>query len=252
LIDPSGGLTYNLEEMRSSLNDINLLPGQTFYGAIEGIKYIPPGQPYNEAPWNYAGTEGDIYDSFGDTAFADAGYPETVVDWVLVSLRSEFDGEALCMAAALLHKDGSITMVDEFTCCELNPLIDYYVVIEHRNHLIVMSPTPVSMTDDGTIAHDFRHADSYSTDPNSVSQKFLGVNAAGDNVYCMYGANGDQTTSNAADTDINLNDLSFWNIWNNTISTYHKADYSMNADINLNDRIILNDNNGSYSSVPRN
>ena len=156
------------------------------------------------------------------------------------------------MAAALLHEDGTITMVDEFTCCDLNPQLDYCVVVEHRNHLIVMSPTAKSMTNDGRIVHDFRHLDSYTVDPNSVSQKFLGVNQAGDDVYCMYGANGDQTTSNAADTDINLNDLSFWNIWNNTISVYNKADYSMNADINLNDRIILNANNGSYSSVPRN
>jgi len=67
----------------------------------------------------------------------------------------------------------------------------------------------------------------------------------------MYGANGEQAESAAADTDINLSDLIFWSLSNNTISTYNLADYNMNGDINLNDQIIFNLNNGIFSSVPR-
>ena len=67
----------------------------------------------------------------------------------------------------------------------------------------------------------------------------------------MFGGNGDQSGSAAADTDINLNDLLFWSDNNNIISIYHNADFNMNGDINLNDQILFNPNNGFFSSVPR-
>ena len=47
-------------EMYTKLNDLGYLPGQkpsTFFGT-----YSPAGQPYDIAPWNYLGTQGDTMD----------------------------------------------------------------------------------------------------------------------------------------------------------------------------------------------
>ena len=50
----------------------------------------------------------------------------------------------ICARPALLHEDGHISYVDD-DCCLVDPTKEYYVVIEHRNHMIVMSPQPVSI-----------------------------------------------------------------------------------------------------------
>src|SRR5690606_24942813 len=131
-----------------------------------GINYSTPGQPYSGAPWNYMGTEGDGFDSGGDPMMGDANYPPTVTDWVLVSLRAEADGPPVCMAAGLLHRDGHIELVEDFDCCTLDVYADYYVVVEHRNHLIVMSHEAVSVDlSNSTITYDFRNQQSYINDP---------------------------------------------------------------------------------------
>src|SRR5690606_11924846 len=83
--DPNGEEAWSMP-MRTTLNDLQVLPGQSYEDPFFGNNYTPAGQPYTIAPWNYMGTEGDAYDSFGDPMNGDAGYPATVVDWVLVSL----------------------------------------------------------------------------------------------------------------------------------------------------------------------
>jgi len=95
---------------------LGVLPGQTYENLLLGTTtYTPAGQPYSIAPWNYPGTEGSLFDSGGNVANGKAGYPSTVVDWVLVSLRDKPDatGVTLCQAAALLHKDGHIEFVEQ-------------------------------------------------------------------------------------------------------------------------------------------
>ena len=249
MINPSGGSDYNLQEMRTTLNDLRLLPGQSFFGAIQGLVYTPPGQPYNTDPWNYPGMEGDIYDSNGNPDMGSAGYPASVTDWVLVSIRSSINGDNVYQAAGLLHKDGSIIFVDEI-CVQLNPLLDYYISIQHRNHLLVMTDLAIPINSNGDLSYDFRHQNSWFSGLSSVGQKLLGINAQNEDVYAMYGGNGEQANSVQADTDINFDDLSFWSLSNNIISAYKIADYNMNGDVNLNDRIIFLQNNGKVSAVP--
>jgi hypothetical protein len=252
MIDQDGGISYNLEEMRTTLNENRLLPGQSFFGPIQGLVYTSPGQPFNQPPWNYTGSEGDMFDSGGDINIGDAGYAATDVDWVLVSLRESSDSPPVIMTSALLQNDGMIMFTEGTPACELNPLQSYFMVIEHRHHLIVMSHNKVPIDREGRMKYDFRHQESYLIPGSAIAQKYIGINSAGFPVYVMYGGNGQQVDSPAADTDINLNDLSFWSLYNNTISTYHLADFNMNGDINLNDQILFNINNGNFTSVPRN
>jgi hypothetical protein len=243
--------------MRTSLNDLQVLPGQTLLDPFFGPKYTLPGQPYDIAPWNYLGNEGDAYDSFGIPG--DAGYPSTVVDWVLVSLRADSAGTGgpVCQAAALLHKGGYIEFVEPFDCCNLDLFASYYVVVEHRNHLIVMSHIPVPVVpgiDSSTITYDFRNQQSYVDDPFMIGifaqQKELLPQLPG--VFAMYAGNGNQTNTAFSDTDINLDDRTYWEGESGDIGEYRIGDYNLNGDTNFNDRVTWERNNGKFTSVPRN
>ncbi|MCB0748482.1 MAG: hypothetical protein KDC90_13555, partial [Ignavibacteriae bacterium] len=90
---------------------------------------FPTNQPYNIAPWNYNGTE-----SVTST-------PYEIVDWILVSLRKEMDKDSeVARHAALLKSDGSIVGLNGIDPQVINVNAgNYYLVVEHRNHLPIMS-----------------------------------------------------------------------------------------------------------------
>jgi hypothetical protein len=249
-VDAGGTETYAVP-MRFDMNTLRILPGQAYENLFIGTVYSPPGQPYTVAPWNYTGSEGDAYDSGGDPNSGGAGYPPDVVDWVLVSLRAETNGTPLCTSAALLHADGEVEFITEpFEClCEFDANASYYVVIEHRNHLLVMSPDKVPIVN-GVITYDFRQADSYNEFPGFPG--IVGQKEIIPGVWAMYGANGDQTQTPQSDTDINPNDETKWGIQNGDIGLYRIGDYNLNADVNFNDRKLWEFNNGNSSTVPRN
>ncbi|MEP6794098.1 MAG: DUF11 domain-containing protein, partial [Saprospiraceae bacterium] len=248
----ANGQPFNYLPMRTTLNDLRVLPGQTMVDAFNGNYYCPPGQPYFIAPWNYIGTEGDAYDSNGNPSFADAGYPPTVTDWVLVSLRDNPEGLGgpVCEAAALLHRDGHIEFVEPFTCCDIDVSATYYLVIEHRSHLIVMSDVSVPVISN-TITYDFRAQQSYIDDPAGTGL-YAGEKEILPGIFAMFAGNGDQTSSNFADTDTNFGDLIKWQNQSGYFGRYFIADYNMNGDVNFNDLFTFQRNNGRFTSVPRN
>jgi hypothetical protein len=237
--------------MRTDLNNLRLLPGQLLVDPFFGSKYSPAGQPYSIAPWNYFGNEGFNFDSDQDPLFADAGYPATVVDWVLVSLRDtpQGTGGPICQAAALLHNDGRIEFVEEFDCCNLDLGQPYYIVVEHRNHLIVMSHEPISIAGN-KITYDFRTQQSY-IDDQGFPGLFAGQKEILPGVFAMYAGNGNQALTAQSDTDINFDDRTFWESENGKLGEYRIGDYNLNGDTNFNDRVTWERNNGKFTSVPR-
>ena len=260
-VDRGGGSTYTVP-MRTDLNhravdeyDANflVLPGQTYYSNLYGENiYTLPGQPYNVAPWNYFGNEGITFDSHNNTAEGTANYPSTVTDWVLVSLRDtpEGTGGPVCRKAALLHNDGHIEFIGSgFDCCELDFNKKYYLVIEHRNHLIVMSHEALTISS-GTLIYDFRNKQSYINDPYNTGI-FLGQKQILPGVYAMFAGNGDQIATGKADTDITVDDRSLWQSENGIIGRYKNGDYNLNGDTNVNDRIVWEKNVGGFTSVIR-
>jgi len=192
-----------------------------------------------------------LYDSGGDPDQANAGYPNTVVDWVLVSLRSDPAGTGgpVCQKAALLHSNGHIEFVAGFDCCDLDLTGTYYLVIEHRNHLIVMSPDALPIVG-SKITCDFRHMQSYIDDPYGFGT-FAGQKEILPGVYSMVAGNGDQNSKAASDTDINFDDRTYWELQNGTIGRYRNGDYNLNGDTNYNDRTLWEFNNGKFTSVIR-
>ena len=216
--------------MNTTLNDNRLLPGQQSSNPF--AQPTPAGQPYNTAPWNYSGTEGKA------PGFT---YPPDVVDWVLVSLRtSSQSANAVFRAAALLHRDGRITFVDP---CLQVPSGNYFVVIEHRNHLGVMSARAVPITND-VLNFDFSIQQSFVTaDPPSFGQTQIGGK------YLLYAADGKKDTYRE-NFDINTNDSQLWKTQSGIFLYYLPGDFNLDADVNADDNVLWKRNNGRYSTVP--
>ena len=253
IVDPDEKEIY-LSEMRPDLNDLRLLPGQAYSNTfLATTVYQPAGQPYNVQPWLYNGDEGDNYDGNGNAANGDAGYPTGVVDWVLVSLRdsvTDTGNHTVCQKAGLLMKDGSIDFSSNSNCCTIDNRKLYYLVIEHRNHLLVMSDTAL-VVEDSTITYDFTTQDSYrSIDPNFNAIIGFGQKEISSGVFVMFAGNAEQKFTQD-DTDITVDDEVIWRDQNSAVSSHNLGDFNLNGDVNFNDRIIWELNNGKFSSVPR-
>ena len=116
---------------------------------------LPTAQPFNQAPWNYTGTE-----------TLPSPLPTDVVDWVLVELRTD-ETTSFEKAAGLLYEDGSVVAnfsgnVDQFT--------PYYIVVYQRNHMPVMSDAAV-VPGSYTFPYDFADlANLYGNTTGTVNQ----------------------------------------------------------------------------------
>jgi len=252
LVIPDGSDSY-ADMMRTDLNDLRILPGQAYSeGFFSAVQYTQSGQPFNLQPWWYNGDEGSLYDSNGDADNGDAGYPSTVVDWVLVSLRRDIDDEAgsvICQRAALLHNDGRVEIPGD-ECCLVDSTESFYLVIEHRNHLMVMTSTRIDIAGQ-SLTHDFTSQNSYRQgDINFGALVGNGQKEVNPGVYAMYGGNGEQRFAQN-DTDITADDQLIWALGNGRIGDYLFSDFNMNGDVNFNDLILWSQNNGNFTTVPR-
>ena len=169
---------YNGTDMSTTLFDDGVLAG---------------GQPFNTEPWNYDGLE-------TITAAPDAD----IVDWMYIQFR-ETSGDAssaisdslLDHQAAVLLSDGTVARPDgsPFIYYKGNITKNLYVVIFHRNHLAVMSATPLTGFSD-FFFYNFTDA---------LSKAYLnGQKALGGGMYGMIAGDSDANgTVNLDDKDVN-------------------------------------------------
>jgi len=222
------GAYDNGANMHTDLNILRkILPGQS--------ASTQTGQPYAIGPWNYTGMEG--------ASFTDADYSTDVVDWVLVSFRTGTTKVTeIKMAAALLLKDGTIQFVDDCVLTNSVPS-PLYIVVEHRNHIGVMSPAPVAISG-RSLVHDFRAADSYR-DATSFGQKQISANN-----WMMFAGDCSQM-ADVVSYDINGTDKSEWTLDNGIFGEYTPTDFNMDGDVTGLDKILWQENNGISSRVPK-
>jgi hypothetical protein len=214
--------------MSTTLNERGLLPGQTPIGQF-GVK-TPDGQPFNANPWNYTGTE------------TLTNYPATVVDWVLVSLRTDslLATSTVLQKAGLLHNDGHVSFLD--SCWVLADGQKYFAVVEHRNHIGVMSN--VAFTAQSNIVLDFTAGDGYvKTNPPTTGQKQVGSK------WVMLTGDGRKELQ-VTNFDINFNDQQRWKTESGIFDQYNYSDFNLDADANFLDSNLWKKNNGRYSGVP--
>src|SRR5512140_367735 len=120
--------------------------------------FLPKHHPYGDPPFNYTGSDSVNV------------FPASVVDWVLVELRSDTTASStVARRAAFLEKDGLVVDLDG-----TNPLSfpsvqggDYYLVVRHRNHLAVMSAAKVKL-DSASVLYDFTTGQSKAYGSNAM------------------------------------------------------------------------------------
>ncbi len=195
---------------------------------LENLGILPATQPYSGVPWNYAGTENRSVSN--------------IADWVLVSFRTSTAKEdEIAKTAGLLQTDGCIYFPDDNVLPSgFNTPV--YIVVEHRNHIGIMSPQPLSISNN-TLSYDFRTADSYAAGGG------LGQKQVASGAWCML--TGDMNPTDAGSYDINGSDKAIWQAENGLFNDYFSADLNQDGDVNGGDKALWNSNNGAFSSVPK-
>ena len=193
--------------------------------------YLPSSQPYNVSPWNYNGNE-----SFNP------GSNSSVVDWVLVELRNPSTPNQIGTRQAALIKNNGIILDangnEGVTFNNVNPG-SYFVVIYHRNHLPIMSATPVQLSSNSTL-YDFTTAMNKAYGQEPMIELSPGK-------FGMIGGNGN--------ADYIIDPVDRDEVWSedNGQMGYLKGDFDMNTGVNINDANQLwNLSNGKQSGVPHN
>jgi len=199
---------------------------------LQQVGKLPSGQPYNTVPWNYYGTEG--------AGWQQSDYPAGAIDWVLISLRTTPHAcTEVVKVAALLMDDGTILPASiDLTG---NSATTFYIVVEHRNHIPVMTPTAIPLVNN-TLSYDFRTANSYNAG-TGFGQTQLGTQ------WAMFA--GDISQDSPVGYEISGADLILRQAANGNFSDYLSEDTNLDGDVNGMDRILLNLNNGIASSVKK-
>ncbi|GEM_PF-4317214 len=187
--------------------------------AIRDAGLLPNAQPYNESPYNYEGTE------------TVSSFPADVVDWVLVELRTVADvGQVAARRACFLRNDGAVVDLDGSEGVGFNAAAgNYFVSINHRTHLGVVSANPIPIPNTSTLSF----TDSFS----SVMGSSQLANAGGTATLKTGDYDGSGT--------INFGDFIRWLTNNNTLNTYQAAEGNLDGTINFSDFIRWLGNNNS-------
>ncbi|HVO74941.1 MAG TPA: hypothetical protein VMT35_13020, partial [Ignavibacteriaceae bacterium] len=185
---------------------------------------IPTYQPYKNNPWNYSGTE------------SVNSIPTGVVDWVLIEIRSDTSSASIVSRrAAFIKADGSIVDVDGNRKVAMNVNAgNYYIVIQHRNHLPVMSANKIALSSSSPL-YDF------TTSPG----QYFGKGAAdlGNGKFGMLAGDGNSNGS--------INFLDYEIVGNNLFQNgYRSEDLDMNGVVNVIDYGKISMNLLKASKVP--
>ncbi len=222
-----GSFDIPTETMRTDLNTVRaILPGMTSNPVA--------GQPYSVPPWNYNGTEG--------SGWTNNDYDSTVVDWVLISFRTDINkASEVFRIAGVVHSDGKLEFPG--SCITQQELPgSYYIVAQHRNHMAAMSPIKVSPIN-RQLTWDFTASNGYNAGGNG--QKEITTD-----VWAMYAGDCNQI-DDVVSYDINGKDKSSWLLDNGKFGVYLSSDINMNGDVNGADKAAWLLNNGVFGSIPK-
>ena len=137
-----GAYNHSKKRMRTALYEQGLLPEKQPYDSIHTT------MGYTNSP-DFA----PAFEHYGSEQLSDAvakgSGDNAIVDWVLVEVRDAEDPSIrLATRAAVLQSDGDIVEADsgsmELLLHDIEPG-DYYVAVDHRNHLGVMTAKPVNL-----------------------------------------------------------------------------------------------------------
>lgn len=255
---PDGGATYaaaggTLDGAANTLTLTSIGSFARFTAAAQQVALLATSV-WLQGPWNAGAQDMNVglsavlptTDPYTGAATVAADFFTTdaagqqVVDWVLVRLLSgDLVSPPMTVVAeqpALLRKDGSIVAPDGTSPLSFGVTGSYYVSVSHRNHLAVMSSSPVALG--GAAAWDFRtaQAQAYGATP----MKALAAGA-----FALFAGDGN------ASGDIGASDRN--SIWRaqNGLSGYRTGDFNLSGDVSAADRnTFWRPNNGRAAQVP--
>jgi hypothetical protein len=121
-----------------------------------------------------------------------ASGPSAVVDWVFVSLRSSSNAATvLSTRSALLLRNGNVVDVDGSSAVEFAGVSagNYFVAVEHRNHLGAMLASPIALSLTAVNA-DFTTSPLYTKpSPNNNASPLTGASRVIAGVQALYAGN---------------------------------------------------------------
>jgi GEVED domain/Pregnancy-associated plasma protein-A len=178
---------WNGTSLRTDLLTKNLLPKQ---------------QPFNQAPWNYSGSESLV------------NFPANTSDWIFVVAR-RLDGTVLAKKAALIRNDGVLMNIDGSEGINMGALTgDVYASFHHKSHIPVM--TTIVLTNN--VLYDFTTTQSQAK--GTAQQKLVS------SAWCMYAGDLDQNCLN------NNLDFNAWKTKGAAINQYLNVDADCNGIVN--------------------
>ncbi len=187
--------------------------------AINAI--LPLSQPYDSTLFD--GTQLD-YDGLESVLTM----PTNIVDWVLVQLRTGNPAnppmDSVATRAALLKSDGTIVDTSGIGAVRFpgQPDGNYYLVVFHRNHLGVMTPSAVALSS-SSAHYDFTTAGSKAFGSDPMKEVELGV-------WGLYAAEADVNGLN------NANDFNKWLVDTKAVATgYIQTDFDLEGQATASD-----------------
>ncbi len=171
--------------------------------------HLPTNQPYNVSPWNYGGLE---------TANP---IPSDMVDWVIVrfvtgGIKDPSFPNIERKAGFILENNGDLTAPDDLFPLRSIPG-HFFVAVDHRNHLEVISALPIRYEFGESMTHDFR------TDGSAYTSGGLAMRDRGA-LNTMWAGDGDKSADVTA--------FDFLNVWlpaNGGAPGYSLADFNMDG-----------------------
>lgn len=174
---------------------------------------------------------------YSDDARTVTSIPSTITDWVLVQLRSEIDGSAVASQSVLLRNDGYLVADNGETACINFDVADgdYFILVNHRNHINVISDETVSMSSAGTAIYDF----------TSGTDKYEGTEAAdlGGGEYGFFAGDPNQTEVVNSGDYLVVKTLS-------GSTGYYVEDCNLTGVVNSADYLVIKPNSGMATHVP--
>ncbi len=169
-----------------------------------------------------------------------ATVPDDVVDWIYVQLRTSPAGTAVASKSAFLNSDGRI-VADDGTTGQIALDVaegNYYIVVDHRNHLRVMSANPVALSSGSSMLYDFTISSTQFYGSGGVKQL-----ESDPEVWGMWAGDGNQ------DGGVYGEDYTLYQL-NQGKNGYECSDFNLDGGVYGEDYTLYQLNQGKNSMVP--